>query len=52
MFDGVATNPDSFAPAIASLQTLNIPDYTVASPPQMWNEYGATTNQLVSLYPE
>jgi hypothetical protein len=51
MFDGVATNATSFAPAIANLQTLNIPDYTVAAPPQMWNLYGATTNQLVSLYP-
>ncbi len=51
MFDGVATNSTSFAPAIANLQTLNIPDYTVAAPPQTWNLYGATTNQLVSLYP-
>jgi hypothetical protein len=51
MFDGVATNSGSFAPAIASLQTLNIPDYTVAAPPQAWNMYGVTTNQLVSLYP-
>jgi hypothetical protein len=51
MFDGVALNASSFAPAIASLQTLNIPDYTVASPPQVWNEYGVTTDQLVSLYP-
>jgi hypothetical protein len=51
MFDGVATNSTSFAPAIASLQTLNIPDYVVAAPPQVWNLYGATTNQLVSLYP-
>jgi hypothetical protein len=52
MFDGVATNSTSFAPSIANLQTLNIPDYTVAAPPQAWNEYGATTNQLVSLYPD
>jgi PE family len=52
MFDGVATNSGSFAPSIASLQTLNIPDYTVAAPPQAWNEFGVTTNQLVSLYPD
>ncbi|BBZ39389.1 PE family protein [Mycobacterium conspicuum] len=51
MFDGVATNAGSFAPSIASLQTLNIPDYTIAAPPQMLNAYGVTTNQLVSLYP-
>ena len=43
MFDGVATNSTSFAPSIANLQTLDIPDYTVASPPQAWNLYGATT---------
>jgi hypothetical protein len=52
MFDGVATSPSTFAPAIASLQTLKIPDYTVAAPPQAWNAYGVTTNQLVSLYPD
>jgi hypothetical protein len=51
MFDGVATNSTGFAASIASLQTLNIPDYTVAAPPQAWNLQGATTNELVSLYP-
>jgi PE family len=51
MFDGVAMNSATFAPAIANLKTLNIPDYTVAAPPQAWNGNGATTNQLVSLYP-
>ncbi len=51
MFDGVATNASSFAPAITKLQMLNIPDYTVAAPPQAFNLQGATTNQLVSLYP-
>jgi hypothetical protein len=25
--------------------------YVVAAPPQAWNAFGATTNQLVSLYP-
>jgi PE family len=52
MFDGVANNSSAFAAAIANLKTLNIPDYVVAAPPQAWNAYGATTNQLVSLYPE
>jgi hypothetical protein len=51
MFDGVANNSSAFAAAVANLQTLNIPDYAVAAPPQAWNAYGATTNQLVSLYP-
>ena len=51
MFDGVANNSSAFAAAIANLKTLNIPDYVVAAPPQAWNASGATTNQLVSLYP-
>ncbi|MGO9154050.1 PE family protein [Mycobacterium sp.] len=51
MFDGVATSSTSFAASIANLQTLNIPDYVVAAPPQAWTAFGATTNQLVSLYP-
>ncbi len=51
MFDGVATNSSSFAAAIANLKTLNIPDYVVSAPPQSYNAFGATTNQLVSLYP-
>ncbi len=51
MFDGVASNSSAFAAAIANLKTLNIPDYVVAAPPQSWNAGGATTNELVSLYP-
>jgi hypothetical protein len=51
MFDGVASDPSAFAAAIANLKALNIPDYVVAAPPQAWNASGATTNQLVSLYP-
>jgi PE family/Lipase (class 3) len=51
MFDGVANDSSAFAAAIANLKTLNIPDYVVASPPQAWNAFGATTNELVSLYP-
>ena len=51
MFDGVANSSSAFAAAIANLKTLDIPDYVVAAPPQAWNAYGATTNELVSLYP-
>lgn len=51
MFDGVANNAASFGAAVANLQAANVPVYTVAAPPQAWNAFGATTNQLVSLYP-
>ncbi|ETW22433.1 hypothetical protein MGAST_20170 [Mycobacterium gastri 'Wayne'] len=51
MFDGVASNATAFGAAITNLKTLNIPDYVVAAPPQPWNAFGGTTNQLVSLYP-
>jgi hypothetical protein len=51
MFDGVANSSSAFAAAVANLQTLNIPDYVVAAPPQAWNANGVTTNELVSLYP-
>ncbi|BCI90821.1 hypothetical protein NIIDMKKI_60270 [Mycobacterium kansasii] len=51
MFDGVANNATAFGNAIANLQAANVPVYTVAAPPQPWNAFGNTTNQLVSLYP-
>jgi hypothetical protein len=51
MFDGVASNSAAFAASIANLQAASIPIYVVAAPPQPWNAFGATTNQLVSLYP-
>ena len=51
MFDGVASSSTAFAAAIANLQAANTPIYVVAAPPQAWNAFGATTNQLVSLYP-
>lgn len=51
MFDGVASSSSDFADSIASLDTLNVPDYTVAAPPQSWNAFGDTTNELVSLRP-
>ncbi|BBZ44820.1 PE family protein [Mycobacterium parmense] len=51
MFDGVASNSSAFATSIANLQALHIPDYVVAAAPQPWNAFGATTNELISLYP-
>ncbi|MGB9304861.1 MAG: PE family protein, partial [Mycobacterium sp.] len=51
MFDGVASSSTAFAAAIANLQAAHTPIYVVAAPPQAWNAFGATTNQLVSLYP-
>ncbi|CAM4090454.1 PE family protein [Mycobacterium basiliense] len=51
MFDGVASNSSAFAAAIANLQAASVPVYVVAAPPQPWNAFGVTTNQLVSLYP-
>ena len=51
MFDGVESSASGFAANIANLKSLNIPDYVVAEAPQPFNQYGATTNQLVSLYP-
>ena len=51
MFDGVSSSTADFAESIASLDTLNIPDYTVAAPSQAWNAFGTTTNELVELRP-
>jgi hypothetical protein len=52
MFDGVSTSSSGFTASIDELKTLDIPDYVVAAPPQAWNAFGATTNELVSLYPD
>ncbi|SON62873.1 hypothetical protein MSIMFI_04403 [Mycobacterium simulans] len=51
MFDGAGFDSAAFGTAISTLQSANIPVYTVAAPPQPFNDFGATTNQLVSLYP-
>ncbi|WP_239987980.1 PE family protein [Mycobacterium kansasii] len=51
MFDGVANNATAFGAAVANLQSASVPVYVVAAPPQPWNAFGGTTNQLVSLYP-
>lgn len=51
MFDGVSNNAAAFGNAVANLQAASVPVYVAAAPPQAWNAFGATTNQLVSLYP-
>jgi lipocalin/acetyl esterase/lipase len=50
MFDGVSSN-GTFAGALASLDTLGIPVYQIAAPPQPWNADGQTTDELVALRP-
>ena len=50
MFDGVAS-PDQFAISIAKLDSMNIPLYQIASPPQAANNWGGTTEQLVAFHP-
>ena len=51
MFDGVAS-PDQFATTLAKLDSLGIPLYQIASPPQAANNWGRTTEQLVALHPD
>ena len=50
MFDGVGG--DQFAASLAKLDTLGIPDYQIAAPPQRWNAWGVTTEQLAALKPD
>ncbi|WP_300707880.1 lipocalin family protein [Limnohabitans sp.] len=50
MFDGVA-RPDQFPATLAKLDSLGIPLYQIASPPQAGNNWGSTTEQLVALHP-
>lgn len=50
MYDGVSSN-GTFATAIASLDTRNIPVYQIAAPPQPWNANGQTTSELIALRP-
>ncbi len=51
MFDGVAS-PDQFPASLAKLDSLGIPLYQIASPPQAANNWGSTTEQLVALHPD
>ena len=51
MFDGVAS-PNQFPASLAKLDSLGIPLYQIASPPQAANNWGSTTEQLVALHPD
>lgn len=51
MFNGVAS-PDQFPASVAKLDSLGIPLYQIASPPQAGNNWGSTTEQLVALHPD
>lgn len=51
MFDGVSSN-GTFGPALAKLDTRDIPVYQIAAPPQPWNADGQTTDDLVALRPD
>lgn len=58
MFDGVGHMIhgihvyDTLPGALASLDTLGIPVYQIASPPQTWNSEGITTDELAALRPD
>lgn len=51
MFDGVSTR-DAMGDAVQKLDALDVPVYQIAAPAQVWNEFGATTDQLVALRPD
>jgi lipocalin len=51
MVDGVAS-PDQFPTSLSKLDSLGIPVYQIASPPQAANNWGRTTEQLVALHPD
>jgi len=51
MVDGVA-DPGEFARSFAKLDSLGIPLYQIASPPQAANAWGRTTEQLAALLPD
>ncbi|MFM8893133.1 MAG: lipocalin family protein, partial [Planctomycetia bacterium] len=51
MIDGVA-NQDEFPRALAKTDSLGIPVYQIASPPQAANNWGGTTEQYAQLHPD
>jgi lipocalin len=51
MIDGVAS-PSQFAPVVDKLDSMGIPLYQIASPPQAANNWGSTTEQLAALLPD
>lgn len=46
MYDGVSLN-GTLSGALESLENADVPIYQIAAPPQMWNLYGLTTDELV-----
>jgi hypothetical protein len=50
MFDGVASDNDDFASALATLN--GVPVYQMAAPPQAWNAFGQTTTKLIAERPD
>jgi len=50
MFDGVSG--DQFAAQLAALSGVGIPDYQIAAPPQRWNAWGITTQEMLAAYPD
>ena len=51
MFDGRASL-ERFPTSLAKLDSVDIPLYQIASPPQAGNNWGSTTEQLVALHPD
>jgi len=51
MFDGRASL-ERFPTSLAKLDSVDIPLYQIASPPQAGNNWGSTTEQLVALQPD
>lgn len=48
MYDGVSLN-DTLSGALASLETVDVPLYQIAAPPQMWNLFGLTTDEHLGI---
>ena len=51
MLDGVAS-PGRFALSVAKIDSLGVPLYQIASPPQAANDWGRTTEELAALHPD
>ena len=45
MYDGVSLN-GTLSRALESLESADVPIYQIAAPPQMWNLFGLTTDEL------
>jgi hypothetical protein len=51
MFDGVSAI-SSLTTAVQSLNSSDVPLYQIAAPPQLWNVFGTTTDELLDLRPD